>query len=205
MKKLNQFLLLVLLTILIGVLSTACVKKPYINVNYKPLASPDDLKNKNIYLVIKDARSDTTIFSKNAEAELENFTDLFALSLVTGKKDSVVVGVFGPLSLFREAFSKRLENIGMNILTDYKKTEPSIEIALQKFFLDLVDRKWVVEISYEASMTKENNLIFKETISGKAERVKVFSKGDAEKALSEIFTSLINKLNIQKLFAQDNP
>ena len=56
--------------------------------------------------------------------------------------------------------------------------------------MDLVDRKWVVEISYEASMTKENNLIFKETISGKAERVKVFSRGDAEKVLSEIFTFL---------------
>lgn len=205
MKKLNQFLLLVLLIILIGVMAAACAKKPYINVNYKPLASPDDLKNKNIYLVIKDARSDTTIFSKNAEAELEYFTDLFTLSLATDKKDGVVVGVFGPLSLFKEAFSKRMENMGMNILADYKKTEPSIEITLQKFFLDLVDRKWVVEISYEASMTKENNLIFKETISGKAERVKVFSRGDAEKVLSEIFTSLINNLNIQKLFMQDNP
>lgn len=205
MKKLNQFLLLVLLTILIGVIATACAKKPYINVNYKPLVSPDDLKNKNVYLVIKDVRSDTTIFSKNAEAELKNFTDLFTLSLVTGKKDSVVVGVFGPLSLFKEAFSKRLENMGMNILTDYKKTEPSIEIALQKFSLDLVDRKWVAEISYEASMTKDNNLIVKETISGKAERVKVFRQGDAEKALSEIFTSLINNLNIHKLFMQDKP
>ena len=40
MKKLNQFLLLVLLIILIGVMAAACAKKPYINVNYKPLASP---------------------------------------------------------------------------------------------------------------------------------------------------------------------
>ena len=95
--------------------------------------------------------------------------------------------------------------MGMNILTDYKKTEPSIEIALQKFFLDLVDRKWIVDISYKASMTKENNLIFKETISGKAERVKVFRQGDAEKTLSDIFTSSINKLDIHKLFMQGNP
>ncbi|UCD32636.1 MAG: hypothetical protein JSV38_01685 [Desulfobacterales bacterium] len=205
MKKLNQSLLLILLIILISVLATACAKKPYINVNYKPLAPPGDLKNKNIYLVIKDARSDTTIFSKSAEAELDNFTNLFALSLLTDKKDSVLLGVFDTLPLFKKAFSKRLENLGMNILTDYKKTEPSIEIALQKFFLDLVDRKWIVDISYQASMTKENNLIFKETISGKAERVKVFGQSDAEKALSEIFTSLINKLDIQKLLMQDNP
>ena len=205
MKKNNQFLLLVFLSILIGFLTIACAQKPYININYRPLAPPDNFKNKNIYLDVKDARSDTAIFSKTAKPELENFTNLFALSLQKDKKDGVIVGVFGVLPLFKEAFSKRLENMGMNILTDYKETEPSIEIVLEKFLLDLVNRKWVVEISYEAIMKKENNVIFKESISGKAERVKVFAQKDAEKALSEIFTSLVNKLDIMKLVMQDKP
>ena len=205
MKKFNRSFLLILLAILISVLATACAKKYYIYVNYKPPVLQVDLKDKEIYLAIRDVRPDKTIFSKNAAAEFKNFIGFFSLSMVTDKKESVDIGSFDLLSLFKEAFSKRLENMEMNILTDYKETEPAIEIALQKFYLDLIGRKWVVEISYEASMMKENILIAKETISGKAERVKVFRQGDAEKALSEIFTSLINKLDIHKLFMQDKP
>jgi hypothetical protein len=203
MKKFNQSFLLILLAILIMVLPAACAKKHYIYVNYKPPVSQVDLKDKEIFLAIRDVRSNTTIFSKNAEAEFKNFIGYFSLSMDTGKKEGVDLGAFDLLSLFKEAFSKRLENMEMTILTDYKETEPAIEIALQKFYLDLIDRKWVVEISYEARMMKKNKLIAKETISGKAERVKVFRQSDAEKALSEIFTSLINKLDIHKLFVQN--
>jgi len=83
-----------------------------------------------------------------------------------------------------------------------EKTEPVIEIDLKKFFLDLVDRKWVAEISYEARLIKNNKLLATETISGNAERFKMFPQSDAEKVLGEIFTDVVNKLDFGKLFQQ---
>jgi hypothetical protein len=113
-----------------------------------------------------------------------------------------VVGTFDLPSLFKTAFSRRLENMGIEILTEPEKTEPVIEIDLQNFFLDLVDRKWVAQISYEARLIKDNNLLARETISGDLERYKLLPQGDVEKVLGEIFTTLVNKLDFQKLFQQ---
>ncbi len=113
-----------------------------------------------------------------------------------------MVGAFDLPSLFEAAFSRRLENMGIEILTEQKETEPVIEIDLQNFLLDLADRKWVAEISYEARFIKENRLLARETISGSAKRYKLLSQGDVEKVLGEIFTDLVNNLDFRKLFQQ---
>ena len=41
-----------------------------------------------------------------------------------------------------------------------------------------------------------------ETISGSAERLKVMTKSDAEKVLSELLTDMANKLDVARLFQQ---
>jgi len=46
--------------------------------------------------------------------------------------------------------------MGIEVLTEPEKTEPVIEIDLQNFLLDLVDRKWVAEISYEVRLIRNN-------------------------------------------------
>ncbi|MEA1949122.1 MAG: hypothetical protein U9N83_17700 [Thermodesulfobacteriota bacterium] len=202
MKKTIHDVLLFSLVMLIGVLVLACATKSYINVNYKLPLSSYDLKGKKIFLEIKDMRSDITIFGEKAKPKFKHFTGLFLFSLSEGEKKNYVVGAFDLPSLFKTAFSRRLENMGIEILTEPEKTEPVIEIYLQKFFLDLVDRKWVAQISYEARLIKDNKLLARETISGDAERYKLLSQGDVEKVLGEIFTSMVNKLDFQKLFQQ---
>ena len=106
------------------------------------------------------------------------------------------------LSLFETAFSRRIEHMGIEILTEHKETEPVIEIDLQNFFLDLADGKWVAQISYEARLIKENRLIARETISANAKRYKWISQTDVEKVLEEIFTDVINNLDLRKMFQQ---
>ncbi len=204
MKKLNQNVLLFSQIMLISLFISACATKSYINVNYRlPIAS-DSLKGENIFIKFTDVRTDKSIFGKNAKTEFKNFTGIFSFSLDTGKKKSFVVGAFDLPSLFKEAFSKRLENVGIEVLTDQEKAESIFEIVLQDVVLDLVDRKWVAEISYEARLIKDNILIAKESINGKAERTKVFRQKDAEKVLSDIFTAVINKLDVHKLLKQAN-
>jgi hypothetical protein len=200
MKKTSHDVLLFSLVMLIGVLVLACATKSYINVNYQLPLSSYDLKGKKIFLEIKDMRSDIPIFGEKAKTKFKHFTGLFLFSLSEGEKKNYVVGAFDLPSLFKTAFSRRLENMGIEILTEPEITEPVIEIDLQKFFLDLVDRKWVAQISYEARLIKDNKLLARETISGDAERYKLLSQGDVEKVLGEIFTSLVNKLDFQKLF-----
>ncbi|MBW1726773.1 MAG: hypothetical protein JRF31_06610 [Deltaproteobacteria bacterium] len=202
MKKPSHDVLLFSLVMFMGVLVLACATKSYINVNYQIPLSSYDLKGEKIFLEIKDMRPDKTIFSEKAKNKFKNFTGLFLFSLSQGEKKNYVVGAFDLPSLFKAAFSRRLENLGIVMLKEAETTEPVIEIDLQKFFLDLVDRKWVAQISYEARLIKDNKLLARETISGDAERYKLISQGDVEKVLGEIFTSLVNKLDFQKLLQQ---
>jgi hypothetical protein len=199
MNKTNRSFLLFALIMLIGLLIGACAPKSYLNINYQLPLSSNALKGKSVVLKLKDMRPAKTIFSEKAKTEFKHFTGIFWLYQAREKKENFVVGAFDAPSLFKEAFSRRLKNMGLEVLSDQMQTEPVIEIVLQKFFLDLVDRKWVAEIIYEACLTKDNKLLAKETISGKAERIKVFRQADAEKVLGDIFTSIVNNLDIHKL------
>jgi len=199
MKKTIHTVLLFSLVMLIGVFAN-CSTKSYINVNYRLPLSSYDLQGKRVFLEIRDVRSHKAVFGEKAETKFKNFTGLFLLSLSESKKNNYVVGAFDLPALFEAAFSKRLENMGIEILTEQKETEPVVEIELKKFFLDLVDRKWIAEISYEARLIKENRLLARETISANAKRYKWLSQGDVEKVLEEIFTDLINSLDLRKMF-----
>ena len=185
----------------IGAVVGACASKSYIAVNYRLPVASDDLKGERVFLEIRDIRSDKTIFGQNAQTEFKHFTGLFALSVNQGKKP-FVVGAFDLPSLFKETFKRKLENSGLEVLTQPEKTIPVLEIVIKEFQLDLVDRKWVAEISYDARLLKGDLLLVTKTISGDAERVKVIGQGDAEKVLGDIFTDIVNRLDFHKLLEQ---
>lgn len=202
MKKLNQYVILFPQIFLIAMFIGGCATKSYINVNYRLPVSSNSLEGETVFIHFTDVRADKSIFGKNAKTEFKNFTGIFSFSLDMGKNKSFVVGAFDLPSLFKEAFSKKLENVGIEVLTDQEKAKSIFEIVLQEVVLDLVGRKWVAEISYEARLIKDNILIAKESINGKAERTKVFRQKDAERVLSDIFTAVINKLDVHKLLKQ---
>jgi hypothetical protein len=161
----------------------------------------DELKGKKVFFDLKDKRTDKTIFSENAKKKLKNLTGLFSLSLIQkSEQDGSLVGVFDLPSLFREAFKRRLENMGIEVLLLQDKKEPAIKIVIKDFFLDLVDRKWAVRIMYEASLIKDEKILARQTLSGEGERLRLIGSGDAEKVLGEIFTDMVNKLDLPKLF-----
>jgi len=190
--------------LMIAVVVCACATRSYIDVTYRLPAAAGDLKGKRVYLDFKDIRPAKTIFGEKAKAEFKNFTGLFALSVDQGEKP-FVVGAFDLPALFKEAFSRRLQNLGIDVITQQDQKTPVIEIVLKNFQLDIVDRKWVASIMYEARCLKEDQLLAAQTISGDAERIKAFSQSDAEKALGEIFSDSINRLNVRKLLEQAAP
>lgn len=201
MQRTTQLMLLLVYIWVIGAVVGACASKSYIDVNYRLPVASDDLKGKRVFLECRDIRSDKTIFGQNAQAEFKHFTGLFSLSVNQGKKP-FVAGAFDLPSLFKEAFKRRLENSGLDVLTLQEKTIPVLEIVIKEFRLDLVDRKWVTGISYEARLLKGDLLLVTKTISGDAERLKVIGQRDAEKVLGEMFTEIVNQLDFHKLLEQ---
>jgi len=102
----------------------------------------------------------------------------------------------------REAFKRRLENLGLGLLTEQSAGTPQLLIILSEFTLDLVNRRWVVQMSYEARLVKNGKVLAAQTISGQAERYKLLGRREADTALGEIFTDLINRLDVVRLFQQ---
>lgn len=192
---------LVCSTLMIGAVFVACSAKSYINLTYRLPVASEAYQGKRVFLDCVDTRADKKIFGQTAEAEFKHFTGLFSLSVDEGKKP-FVAGAFDLTTLFKEAFSRRLQHLGINVITQQEKTSPRIQIVIKKFHMDLVDRKWIAAISYEARLLKDGQLLFTKTISGDAERVKVIGLGDAEKVLGEIFTEIVNQLDIHKLLEQ---
>ncbi len=196
-RTIQLMLLLGSIWVIVAVVG-ACAPKSYIDVNYRLPVASDDLKGKRVFLECRDVRSDKTIFGQNAKDDFKHFTGLFSLSVDQGKKP-FVAGAFDLTSLFKEAFKRKFENSGLDVVTQQERTIPVLEIVIKEFRLDLVDRKWVAGIRYEARLLKGDLLLVTKTISGDAERLKVIGQGDAEKVLGEIFTEIVNRLDLGKL------
>jgi len=98
-----------------------------------------------------------------------------------------------------------LENEGGHFITNPQKTDASLEIQLKEFKLDIVKRKWILRMSYQAGLSKNSGQVAKESVNGSAERLKVMGKSDAEKILGELVTDMVNKLDVAKLFKQIQP
>ncbi|MCD4716111.1 MAG: hypothetical protein K8R45_05145, partial [Desulfobacterales bacterium] len=71
---------------------------------------------------------------------------------------------------------------------------------LNEFLLDLVDQRWMVKMSYEAKLLKEGKVLATRTVSGQAERFKLIGRDEAGRAVGEIFTDMINRLDVLGFF-----
>jgi len=65
--------------------------------------------------------------------------------------------------------------------------------------LDLVDRKWLFAMSFEARLIKEGRVLSSQTISGNAERLKIYGYGQADEVVTEVFTDTLNQFNPDRL------
>ena len=77
-----------------------------------------------------------------------------------------------------------------------------MQVEIKIFKIDLINRKWKANVSYETSLTADGKNIVKETVSGKAERVKLVGSKAAQEVVGDLFTDMINRLDINRLFDQ---
>ena len=141
-------------------------------------------------------------FNKRAKERFENFTGLFALSLEMTDNQQKVLGAYTLPALFEAAIKQRLQKLGVGVASESSPSVPVFQININQFHINLVGQKWMADISYEASLTQDTQLVAREVVTGNAERLKVMGSGGAEKVIGEIFTEMINRLNIERLFQQ---
>ena len=185
--------------LVIGIISSFCASKNLLTVNYQLPAQPVELQDTRVVLKIKDIREDPTIVTQSAKAALKNFTGDFVLIVTQANKEDRLAGAFKLTSMIREVFKHRLENAGVQVVTEGDIGAPIVEIVLKAFKIDLANRKWIIKMNYQANLMKQNRIVAGETITGSAERLRVISGKNAEIILGELVSDVVNRLNLKEL------
>jgi len=207
MKMMNQLFLfnvmngLVALLTLLSVVSCA-TNIPELQIKYALPPSSDQLEGRAVALTIQDRRADKSILGKGAKEEFKRFSNSISLSIAEPNQKGSSIGIFQVPPLMREAFTIRLARSGMKVLSDKTAVVPSLVIVVKEFSLDLVGSEWMAKMSYEARLSGEKGAVATQFINGKAERYKVIGRDSADALMSEIFTDMVNSLNLTSLFDQ---
>jgi len=203
MLSINPRIRAISIILVVAVLASFCAAKNFLTVNYQLPTESVDLKDNRVVLTVKDIREDTRIVTPSAKKALKDFTGHFALIVAQKNKKDKLVGAFSLSSMTREIFYQRLKNADVQVVTEEDIGVPIVEIVLKEFKLDLVNRKWVITMSYQANLIKENRVIGGEKITGSAERLRIISGKNAEKIIGELVTDVVNRLNLNEFLKLD--
>jgi hypothetical protein len=199
MKPAYQGIKIILLIGFIGILTSFCASKNVLKINYQLPPESVTLKGAKVSLIFKDMRESHDILSRSARMALKDFSGNFALNVEQANKYEKLLGAFSLNSMLREIFKQRLKNAGIGVGGEDVLADPIFEVVLKQFKLDLVDHKWVVNMSYQVDVIKAQRVVAGETISGSAERMRVIGRKDAEMVIGELVTDVVNKLNLVEL------
>ncbi|MBW1704182.1 MAG: hypothetical protein JRJ86_03340 [Deltaproteobacteria bacterium] len=200
MKGINQVIAKSLPIIFISLFMISCASIPQLKVRYQLPPQSDRLKGKKVVLVVKDDRPRAVIVGNGAKEDFENFPGTISLSIARQNEPGLFIGLYDPPALVEEGVKRKLENDGMELISRQTLGEPELLILLNEFFLDLVDRTWMVKMCYEAKLLREGKVLATRTVSGQAERFKLIGRDEADRAVGEIFTDMINRLDVLGLF-----
>lgn len=177
----------------------ACAKPYHFFVKYDLPESSSQLEGQKVYLQVRDARASKNFLSEKARNEFNLWDDRFAL-YHSPKKPKGQIQTYSLNGLIETAMKMRLENMGISLMEEKTDDIPLFEITLHKFSLELNDRTWVSNFSYEVMLARDHQKTSREMVSGQAERTKIMGRGAGEVLVGDIFTESINKLNIEQLF-----
>jgi len=180
----------------------ACSSKPFLIVHYQLPSPSDTLAGKEVRPIVSDFRENKAFLSENAKKSLKQFNETYSLVAIKEDGSGNLLGIYEIDTLLSELFKQKLNNLGIRVPPPTHDSEYELEIKLQDFKLDLAGRKWIMKMSYRASLLKDGRLLAMESVSGSAERVKITGKSDAEKLLGELMSDMVNKLEMAKLFQQ---
>ena len=202
MKAFNQIHTRISIIFLFFAFIVSCASIPELKVHYQLPPRADVLKGKRVFLTLKDDRSTRDIIGPGAKKDFVNFPGNITFSFAAYNEPGFKLGPYTPVAMTKEAFKKRLENLGLEVLSQPSPGDPELSIVLERFLLDLKGYDWVAEISYRGSLMKGGKVLSEQSVSGQGERLKVVGHSQANTVLSGIFTDLVNRLDVVSLFRQ---
>lgn len=186
----------------IGMLAAACAASNVLSVHYQLPARPSGPIPRSVTLAFQDGRKTDAFLTPMARQELENFSNVYALTVSQRGGSGELKGAYELAPLFREILRVRLENAGLRVVAAGAKADAEFKLGLKEFKLDFGDRKWTALIAYDAMLLKDGALLAQQAVTGNAERVKIIGKTDAEKMLGELLSDAINQMDLTALFKQ---
>jgi hypothetical protein len=192
----------ILALLIVFVMVSCATTIPELQVQYTLPLPSGQLKGRAVALTIEDRRADKSILGKGAIGEFNRFSNSVSLSVGDANQKGSKVGIFQVSSLMGEAFKRRLENSGVKVISAKTLGPPSLAIVVKVFSLDLVGREWLAKMSYEAILAGEGGAVATQFVNGEAKRYKIIGRDSADALMSEIFTDMVNSLNLARLFEQ---
>jgi hypothetical protein len=202
MRGINQVLAKVLVGILVSVFIASCASIPELKVLYQLPPTSDQLKGRSVFLVVEDARKTKEILKQGAKKEFGNFVGNISLSVARHNESGFKIGLFEFNAMVKEGFKRRLGNAGLKVIPERSHGEPQLLIVINDFILDLVGRKWKAKMGYEAKLIRDGQTLATQIIEGEGERHKLIGRKEADTVTGEIFTDMVNRLDLVRLFQQ---
>jgi uncharacterized lipoprotein YajG len=190
----------IVLILFVALATYSCASKNYLVVHYQLPSETLTARETQISLIFKDQRVEQAVVTKSAKKALKDFEGNFALIVASDNQNERLMGAFSLSSMMKTIFKQRFENAGIRVSPETESQPTAVEIILKEFKLDLVERKWVIQITYQANLLEQNRFVSGQTITGNAERLRVVGSKDAEKVIGELITDAVNRLNLDELF-----
>ncbi len=184
-----------------AIVSFSCATGTVLNVTYQLPGAGTSLPLREIGLAVEDARGERALLTPRARQELEEVSEVFALTVAAPGRETELRGAFPLEPLFQEILRLRLEQAGIRV-TRTPSPQARLVLALQEFRLDFGDRRWTAVIAFETRLERGATVASRQSVRGSAERMMLRRKVDAEKVLSEILTDAVNQLDLAGLLRQ---
>jgi hypothetical protein len=182
------------------VLLSGCAGRNYLLVDYQVPMDSKQLQGQTVRLQIADQRESKTMLSPDAAYQFPEFSGIFSLAWIMPDRERILAGEHLLEALFKATFTKRLAEMGIHTSDDPNSAVPVLTINLTHVHIDLQNRRWRTELAYDAVLTAKGHPIARENVHGNAERVRVIGRKGADTVLSEIFSDVVNRLDLIKLF-----
>jgi hypothetical protein len=201
MKRINQGWLGFVFASTMALL-LSCAPIPYLEVEYRMPTKSETLKGQRVYVTVEDARTNKDIIGEGARDEFENFSGNVSFSVARTSGPGTRVGIYDVPSLFRQGFVRRLQNEGVEVAPGVESGTLHLTLVLQRFLLDLTDREWTLKMAYELKLSRDGNVLSRQIVSGDGERLKLIGRDQADVLAGEVFTDLVNRADLNRLFRE---
>lgn len=181
-----------------------CAGRAYLIVDYTVRPRSQYLKGQSVVIQVEDLRSNKAVMEPRALSAFPDFRNRYSLAWIMPNRQRILAGEHDLSELFRQTFKKRLERLGVNVLHDTDPSIPVFKVSMNAVRIKLIGVKWYASVSCTAGLMVNEQRVAGETVTGNAERVRVIGRKGADIVLSNIFSDVVNRIDIVKLFQQAN-